>query len=183
MARTISYSPCRDFCLPLPQDRTWRQFLGLPHKGQNSRVQQALPFYPGRLLSHTWPCQDLEFHLLSNSWLLDAAIVLPTHTVPMVCWGYPSLAPLPWLSLSHVMPNVRATLISAHQPIHHEVLERQSTAPFLTAHHVKHMMLYQTFPGVMPPTPYAPTRQHFSFELHQGPNKPPSAHSLPYLGC
>lgn len=63
----------------------------------------------------------------------------------MVCCGYLSPVPVPWLSLSHVMPPL--TFMSAHQPNHHEVLKIHSTAALPTAHHTNHMTTLQAFPG------------------------------------
>lgn len=124
-----------------------------------------LPLVLGTCQFHTIQLQSPVHH----SRLLDATSPPYPHGVPMVCWGYLSPIPVPWSSLSHVMPNCQSThalsSLPAHQPIYHGVLKIRSAAPFPTAHHTKYMTPDLPW-GLRPPSPYALTAQHFS-EIHQ----------------
>lgn len=125
MARTISYTvPAVLATCPSPN---WTEpganSQGHLTKDINSRVQYPhyLPFVSWRgPLSHmSLPAYLLSVpgtwnSILSNSKALSITLdpwMPPNpHGVPVVCWGYLSPVPVPWLSLSHVMPNVRASV-------------------------------------------------------------------------
>lgn len=156
MARTISYTvPAVLATCPSPN---WTEpganSQGHLTKDINSRVQHPhyLPFVSWRgplsymsLPGHTsflFPGPGIPYYPTPKPCpSLDPWTPPNPHGVPVVCWGYLSPVPVPWLSLSPVMPNVRA-------PAHFHVCpptqsprsaEDRSTAALPTAHHTNHM--------------------------------------------